>query len=217
MNVLEIILVLLGGSVAAVAVFRRLTLPPILGYLLVGVVLGPSTKLLIGDLQEIRFIAEFGVVFLLFTIGLEFSLPQLLAMRWTVLGLGSAQVLITSSGVGLAAWLLGATPQGAAVIGGALAMSSTAIVSRQLAEQYEINSPHGRKAVGVLLFQDLAAVPLLIAIPILAGHSDSLGLPLVLALLKGLAVFAGMIMLGAGCCARCSARSPWPIPTNCSP
>lgn len=196
MNVLEIILVLLGGSVAAVAVFRRLTLPPILGYLLVGVVLGPSTKLLIGDLQEIRFIAEFGVVFLLFTIGLEFSLPQLLAMRWTVLGLGSAQVLITSSGVGLAAWLLGATPQGAAVIGGALAMSSTAIVSRQLAEQYEINSPHGRKAVGVLLFQDLAAVPLLIAIPILAGHSDSLGLPLVLALLKGLAVFAGMIMLG---------------------
>lgn len=130
MNVLEIILVLLGGSVAAVAVFRRLTLPPILDYLLVGVVLGPSTKLLIGDLQEIRFIAEFGVVFLLFTIGLEFSLPQLLAMRWTVLGLGSAQVLITSIGVGLAAWLLGATPQGAIVVGGALAMSSTAIVSR---------------------------------------------------------------------------------------
>ncbi|HEX5513850.1 MAG TPA: monovalent cation:proton antiporter-2 (CPA2) family protein [Gammaproteobacteria bacterium] len=196
MNVLETILVLLGGSVAAVAIFRRLALPPILGYLLVGVVLGPSTKLLIGDLQEIRFIAEFGVVFLLFTIGLEFSLPQLLAMRWTVLGLGGAQVLITSIGVGLVAWWLGASPQGAVVVGGALAMSSTAIVSRQLAEQYEINSPHGRKAVGVLLFQDLAAVPLLIAIPILAGHSDSLALPLALALLKGLAVFAGMIMLG---------------------
>lgn len=196
MTALEIILVLLGGSVAAVVAFRRLGLPPVLAYLLVGILLGPSTDLLVNDVEEIRFIAEFGVVFLLFTIGLEFSLPQLMAMRWTVLGLGGAQVFITSVGVGLIAWAFGTTPQGAVVVGGALAVSSTAIVSRQLAEQHEIHSPHGRKALGVLLFQDLAAVPLLIAIPILAGGEGSLAWPLTLALLKGVAVFSGMVVIG---------------------
>ncbi|MDD3449598.1 MAG: monovalent cation:proton antiporter-2 (CPA2) family protein [Gammaproteobacteria bacterium] len=191
------VLVLLASAVLVVALFRRLRLPPILAYLAVGMAVGPHGFGWIPDTEDTRLLAEFGVVFLMFTIGLEFSLPHLLAMRRTVLGLGGSQVLITTLLVGLAAWLLGRSPEAAFVTGGALAMSSTAIVTKQLAEQTEIHSRHGRQSIAVLLFQDLAVVPFLILIPALGsgGENDLLAL-LALTLVKGLAVFA--LLLAAG-------------------
>lgn len=198
-EILQDVLILLTASVVVVAVFHRFALPPVAGYLFVGVALGPSASGLVSGALNIPLLAEFGVVFLLFTIGLEFSLPQLRTMRWTVFGLGSAQMLVTSMLAAIAAWYLGATWPGAVVIGGALALSSTAIVTKQLTEQMEIHSRHGRKALGVLLLQDLTVVPLLILIPILANESAG-GIPLMqalsLALLKGVAVFLLIIWLG---------------------
>lgn len=191
------VLILLAASVLAVAACHRLRLPPIIGYLLVGVALGPAAAGVLESAEDTVRLAEFGVVFLLFTVGLEFSFPQLIAMRWKVLGFGGAQVLLTSLACGLTAWWLGTAWQAAVVVGGALALSSTAIVIRQLTEQAEVHSRHGRNAVGVLLFQDLAVVPLLILIPLLA-RGDEAGLPAVLsmALAKGVAVFILIAVIG---------------------
>jgi CPA2 family monovalent cation:H+ antiporter-2 len=155
------ILVLLAAAVVVVYAVRRLKLPPILGYLAVGMALGPHTLDLFADTTMTRALGEMGVVFLVFTLGLEFSLPRLIAMKWEVLGLGGGQVLVTAGLAGLIAWLLGVSPAVAAVMGGAVAMSSTAIVVRQLSEQAEVNRTHGRLSVAILLFQDLAFVPFL--------------------------------------------------------
>jgi len=157
---LEQLLILLACSVVVVTVFRRMKLPPIVGYLAVGMLLGPEALSLAGT-DTTRVLAEYGVVFLVFTLGLEFSYPRMLAMRWEVFGLGGAQVVLTTAVIAAVAWLLGASPMVGVVLGGALAMSSTAIVVRQLTEQLEVNRTHGRLAVGILLFQDLAFVPLL--------------------------------------------------------
>ena len=159
-NALGQLLILLASSVLVVTVLRRLKLPPIVGYLAVGMLLGPEALSLAGS-ETTRVLAEYGVVFLVFTLGLEFSYPRMLAMRWEVFGVGGAQVVLTTALIGCTSWLLGAPLLVAMVLGGALAMSSTAIVVRQLSDQMEINKPHGRLAVGILLFQDLAFVPLL--------------------------------------------------------
>jgi len=197
LSIFQEVLILLATSVVAVTVFRRLRMPPVLGYLAVGVFVGPSVTGLIGDVEEVGLLAEFGVVFLLFTIGLEFSLPQLRAMRWTVLGLGGAQVTVGTGIIGICAWYLGVSTGAALVIGGALALSSTAVVIKQLTEQVEIHSRHGRRAVGVLLFQDLAVVPLLIVIPLLGNTGgDGIALAMGWALVKGIAVFTLMLGLG---------------------
>ncbi|MDR9480097.1 MAG: monovalent cation:proton antiporter-2 (CPA2) family protein [Spiribacter sp.] len=197
MNGLDSVLILLAASVIVVAIFRRLSLPPIIGYLVVGMAIGPSALGLLENTHDTQLLAEFGVVFLLFTIGLEFSFPQLNAMRWAVLVLGASQVMICLLVFGAVVWWFTQSPEIALVLGGALALSSTAIVTKQLTEQLEIHTRHGRRAVGVLLFQDLAVVPLLIAIPILAGNaSQSLGTELGLALLKGVAVFTIMVVIG---------------------
>ena len=143
------ILVLLAAVVAVVAAARRLHLPPILGYLVVGMGLGPYALGLMQDSAQTAFIAELGVVFLLFTLGLEFSLPRMIAMRNEVFGLGAQQVGITAMFAGAVAYAVGATPEVAFVIGGAVAMSSTAIVVQQLGEQAEINRTHGRLAVSI--------------------------------------------------------------------
>lgn len=196
-RILEEILVLLLVSVLAVSLFHRLRLPPVLAYFSVGVLVGPYGGGWISDSGDIRLLAEFGVVFLLFTIGLEFSLSQLIAMRREVLGLGSAQVLLTTLLAALAAWMLGVSPGGAVVAGGVVALSSTAIVVKQLAEQVELSSRHGRLAVGILLFQDLAVVPFLIIIPALAvGNGVSLPLELSWAFGKGVAVVLVMTAIG---------------------
>jgi len=196
-SVLDAILILLAVAVVVVALFRRFHLPPILAYLFVGMLVGPYALNWIPESEGTHFLAEFGVVFLLFTIGLEFSLPQLIAMRREVLGLGGAQVALTALVGGGVAWLLGMSLATAVVIGGVLAMSSTAIVIKQLTEQLEVNSRHGRLSIGVLLFQDVAVIPFLILIPVLAGDSEaSISTELGWALLKGGVVIVVMLAIG---------------------
>ena len=190
------ILILLGVAVVLVALFRYLRLPQILAYLCAGIFVGPYGMGWIPDIEATRALAEFGLVFLMFTVGLEFSLPKLMAMKGVVFGLGGAQVLISCLVFGMAAWLLGVPAQGAIVIGGMLAMSSTAIVMKLLTEQLEQNSRHGRSAISVLLFQDLAVVPFLIMIPAFAGDSGSVWFTLGSVFVKSMLVLVGIILLG---------------------
>jgi len=156
------ILILFTAAVAVVVACLFLRLPPILGYLSVGVLMGPYGLAWIADTENARAFAEFGVVFLLFTIGLEFSLSQLIRMKSTVLGLGAAQVLLTTMITAGIAFYLGFQIESALVLGGVVAMSSTALVVRQLTDQVELHSHHGRNAVGILLFQDVMVIPFLI-------------------------------------------------------
>src|SRR5215475_11482364 len=154
-------LILLAGSVFLVTLVRRLALPTSLAYLLVGLVLGPHAFGVVSDSVTTRQLAELGVAFLLFTLGLEFSLPRMLAMRREVFGLGSAQVGATAAVFALIGWLSGLHWLIAVTIGGAIAMSSTALLLQQLTERSELNRTHGRLAFSMLLFQDLAFVPFL--------------------------------------------------------
>jgi len=155
------VLILLAASVFVVTLARRLGWPPILGYLVVGMALGPHALAVIPMNSVMRVVPELGVVFLVFTLGLEFSLPRMIAMRREVFGLGALQVCATIAAAALLAHLTGAPWLVAALIGGAVAMSSTAIILQQLTERAEINRTHGRLAFAMLLFQDLAFVPLL--------------------------------------------------------
>ena len=193
---LPLILVLLISSVLAVAVFRALRLPAMLAYFLVGMALGPHTFGLLPDTEATKEFAEFGIVFLMFSIGLEFSLPQLYAMRKKVLGLGGAQVFITLVIVMGIAKLAGLGWPAAFVIGSALAMSSTAIVSKILAERVDLNSRHGRLSIGVLLFQDIAVVPILVLIPALGVAGANLTDVLGFALLKAAAMLLFLFTVG---------------------
>jgi len=200
---LELTLLLLGSAVLGVVAFRMLHLPPMLGYLAVGVLIGPNALHLADDGPATHALAEFGVVFLMFSIGLEFSLAQLKAMRRIVLGLGLAQVSVTILVTVLGALALRYSPlpvaiswQAALALGGALAMSSTAIVSKLLTERLELESEHGRRIIGILLFQDLAVVPLLILIPSLAKPAEELAMTLGWAAIKAAAVLALLLFFG---------------------
>jgi CPA2 family monovalent cation:H+ antiporter-2 len=196
-HTLELVLILLASAVFVVVLFRWLHLPPLLGYLLVGVAVGPFALAWIPDTDEGRHLAEFGVVFLMFSIGLEFSLPKLFQLRRAVFGLGFAQVLLTLGAVLAAASLAGAPWQAALAVGGAIAMSSTAMVLRMLTERIQLETPHGRDIVGVLLFQDLAVVPLLILIPAMAeGGGGELAQRLVFALAKATVVLVVLLFVG---------------------
>lgn len=199
-NPLQPVLILLAVSVLAVVVFRLLRLPPMLGYLLAGVSIGPYALGWIADSDETRHLAEFGVVFLMFSVGLEFSLPKLITMKRIVFGFGTAQVAICILLVMAIAWMLALDWRTGLVLGGALAMSSTAIVSKILTERAELNSTHGRQVIGVLLFQDLAVIPLLIVMPALAAEIDSdtndFSLMLTVALLKVVAVLTFLLFFG---------------------
>src|SRR5258706_11227272 len=190
---LQLILVLLGCGVFVVAACRLSRLPPILGYLLVGMAVGPHALAWVPDTGETRQLAEFGIVFLMFSIGLEFSLPQLKAMRRAVFGLGLAQVAITTAAGMLVLHVFGSGWQAGFALGGMLAMSSTAIVSKMLAERMEIATPHGRDVMGILLFQDLAVVAFLIVLPSLAKGGSELAWDLVIAGAKA-AVALGLIL-----------------------
>ena len=191
------VLLILAASAVTVILLRRIGLPPILGYLLVGIVTGPHALGWVPQDQIISTLAEVGVVFLLFTIGLEFSFSKFMSMRGTVLGLGGSQVVLSGlSGVVVAHWM-GMGWAAAFVVGGALAMSSTALVVKQLAEQLELHERQGRTSIGVLLFQDLAVVPFLVAIPIVAqGDGDMLVPALLLALGKAVVAFLLMLVIG---------------------
>ena len=195
-GILANIIIVLFAAVLVTTVLRRLKLPPILGYLLVGIIVGPYGLDWIADSQSIFKLAEFGVVFLMFTIGLEFSLPKLIALRHSVLGLGSLQVILTSLIAGLLAFWYGFSVTGALIVAATIAMSSTAIVSKQLKDQLELNQPHGKNAIGVLLFQDLAVIPFLILIPSLAAGDHDIWRPLFESLIKGGLVLGVMLFLG---------------------
>ena len=168
-NSLHAVLIFLTAAVLVVILCRQFKLPAMPGYLLVGLLIGPHGLALIADNDDTRALAEFGVVFLMFSIGLEFSLSKLMTMRRTVFGLGASQVAATVAVVAALSVVVGADWRAGIVFGGAFAMSSTAIVSKMLADRLELNSVHGRQVIGVLLFQDLAVVPLLILVPALAG------------------------------------------------
>jgi CPA2 family monovalent cation:H+ antiporter-2 len=196
-SVLVDVLVLLAATLVVVASLRRLRLPPVLGFLVVGAALGPHALGWVEDTETTSTLAEFGIVFLLFTLGLEFSLPRMIAMRNEVFALGSAQVGLTAAAFGAIAWWLGAPPEVAAVLGGAVAMSSTAIVIQQLTEQGELNRTHGRLSFGILLFQDLAFVPFLALAGVIgAAGADYSAADVLAAIAKGAAALA--VVLAAG-------------------
>jgi monovalent cation:H+ antiporter-2, CPA2 family len=198
MEVLPQVLLLLGLAVAVTAVFQRLRIPISLGYLLVGVVLGPYTVGPVIDLSLIQRLAEFGIVFLLFTIGLSLSVPQLQTMRRRVLLLGTGQVVITTVVVGLVAWWLGLAPAAAFVFGAVFAQSSTTIIGRQLEEQGEEHNRHGRLGLAMSVFQDVTSVPFVVLIPVLAVAADvgAVSADLAWAVLKAVAAIGVVLVLG---------------------
>ncbi|WP_321836016.1 MULTISPECIES: monovalent cation:proton antiporter-2 (CPA2) family protein [Pseudomonas] len=166
------LLIILASSLVVIALFRRLKLPPVLGYLCVGLLVGPTALDWINDSPDLPDLAELGVVFLLFSLGLEFSLPKMLKLRRVVFGLGSLQVLCCAIALGGLLYGFGMSFSGAFLLGAGLALSSTAIVSKELTSLGEIFSRHGQNAIGVLLFQDVVAVLLLTLVPVFAGSSD---------------------------------------------
>jgi monovalent cation:H+ antiporter-2, CPA2 family len=195
-NTLELVLVLLAGAVFVVGIFRSLNLPPVLGYLMVGAAVGPHAMNLMPDTGSARYLAEFGVVFLMFTIGLEFSLPRLYSMKRIVFGLGAIQVVASIVLVTLVGALAGLGWGASFALGGTLAMSSTAILSKLLSDRLELDSKHGRETIGVLLFQDLAVVPLLILIPALSQPADALFQTLALATGKAVVLLSLVLFFG---------------------
>jgi monovalent cation:H+ antiporter-2, CPA2 family len=197
MGTLELTLLYLLAAVLGVVACRSLKLPPILGYLVVGALIGPNALALGDHSIAVRNLGEFGVVFLMFVIGLEFNLAKLRAMRTHVFGLGLFQVVLTIVLVTLGSLFLSALAPGlwhmgwqtALALSGALAMSSTAIVVKLMAERLEMETEHGKRVMGVLLFQDLAVVPLLVLIPALGSPPELLLRELAIAALKA----AGLI------------------------
>ena len=189
------LLIILASSLVVIALFRRLQLPPVLGYLCVGLAVGPTALDWVNDSEDLPDLAELGVVFLLFSLGLEFSLSKMLALRSVVFGLGSLQVL--GCGVLLGGLLMGfgLSTGVALLLGAGLALSSTAIVSKELGSLGEIFSSHGQNAIGVLLFQDVVAVLLLTLVPVFAGSSEQAwywALPLTLG--KTVVLFVGLLL-----------------------
>jgi len=196
METLPIILMLLGASVLTVILFRRLNLPPVLGYLLVGTLIGPHALNLVAGFSGAQHLAEFGVVFLMFSIGLEFSLPKLYAMKRIVFGLGILQVLATLAVVTAIVIGLGLSWQAGVALGGTLAMSSTAVLTKLLNDRLELDAKHGREVMGVLLFQDLAVVPLLILIPSFSRSPEQMAVLMGVAVLKAVVVLSLVLFFG---------------------
>ncbi len=205
-STLELVLLYLVAAVIGVVVCRSLRLPPMLGYLAVGVLIGPNALAIAKDSSTVEYLAEFGVVFLMFVIGLEFNLPKLRSMWRMIFGLGLSQVGLTIVGavIGNAAlavlfmWLAQAWDlgwRGAFVLGAAMAMSSTAIVVKLLAERLELESEHGKRVMGVLLFQDLALVPLLVIVPALGSEPEQMAMALGVAFLKAVLLLT-MLLTG---------------------
>lgn len=194
--IFEEIIILLTLAVFAIACLKRFNVAPILAYLVVGMIVSPYGLGLIDDRQDVRFIAEFGVVFLMFTVGLEFSLAKLIALKKEVLGLGGSQVLITSIIAGSIDWYFSQSLKEAIIIGGIIALSSTAIVTKQLSEQLELNSRHGHLAVSILIFQDIAVIPFLVLIPTFAGDEPLLLSMEINTLLKSSVILLLMLAIG---------------------
>lgn len=193
---LQDVLVLLLAAIVVVPLFQRLRASPVIGYLAAGIALGPSGFGLVGEVAGAQRLAEFGIVFLLFTVGLDLPLARLRAIWRYIFGLGLAQVAITSILFGYAAHRFGASPEASLLIGGAIAFSSTATVLQLLRERGELAGRFGRLSLAVLLFQDLAVVPLLALLPILGAERASLVAALAIAVLKAAATLVVIFVLG---------------------
>ena len=189
-DTLHATLALLSAALVAILLARRMRLPSILAYLSLGVLLGPHGLGVVQNSEAVKTLAEFGVVFLMFSIGLEFSLPRLKAMRGLVFGFGGAQMLLTMVCTAIATWIGYAQGWRAGIaVGLAVGMSSTAIVAKVLSEKFDLHSKSGRQTMGVLLFQDLAVVPALILLPALTRPVDDL-----LPSLASAALLAGFVL-----------------------
>lgn len=193
---LHSVLIILAAAIVFVLIFQHLKIGQVIGYLVAGIVIGPFGIGLIQEPDTIHIFAEFGVVFLLFSVGLELPLERILSMRWYIFGLGLLQVFLTSLVIGIIAYLLGMTPQGAIVVGGALALSSTAVVIQILIERNEIAARFGRIIVAILLFQDLAVIPLLTILPHLTGEGVNIISALSIAGIKALVALTSIIIIG---------------------
>ncbi len=194
---LFILMILLAAAVVALAVARRFRVPATLAYLTIGILLGPHGLQALEENHQVEMLAEFGVVFLMFSIGLEFSLQKLQSMRRMVFGFGAAQLLITALCAGLVTWFGYAQGWRAGLaVGLAISMSSTAIVAKMLSERFELHSRSGRQTMGVLLFQDIAVVPCLILLPALAQPTEDLPGSLALALTQAAVVMAVLVWAG---------------------
>lgn len=190
-------LIILLATVTVVVLFMRAGLPPILGYLTAGVLVGPYGLGFITDVAHIKTFAEFGVVFLLFTIGLEFSVSLLIRMKSMVLGLGSMQVFTVAAITVAAALYLGLSFETAVVLGGVVSMSSTALVTKQLIDQVELHTRHGRNSLGMLLFQDMMVVPFLILVASLSGQDvEPSPLSVLIIFIQGLLVLGLIFVIG---------------------
>ena len=177
--------------------FRRLKMPAIIAYIVAGSLVGPHLLGWIDDPRDFSLIAEFGVAFLLFSLGLEFSLTKMMSMRFAVFGVGTVQVAACSLVFALAVFLWGTTLETSIVIAGALALSSTAIVTRELSDQQQFNTRYAQLSFAVLLFQDLIAVFFLILVPVLGGMSNEDFLPILLgSMAKGFLLFAILMAIG---------------------
>ena len=190
-------LMILLATVFVVVVFLRIGLPPVIGYLVAGLLVGPYGFALIHDIEHIKTFAEFGVVFLLFTIGLEFSISLLIRMKGLVLGLGGAQVLVTTAVTMALAYYAGLSVESALVLGGVVAMSSTALVTKQLVDQVELHTRHGRNSLGILLFQDMMVVPFLILVAQMSGATIELTpVAVMIIFAEGLLVLGSIFVIG---------------------
>jgi CPA2 family monovalent cation:H+ antiporter-2 len=190
------VLIFLAAAVATATLFKRINVSPVIGYLVAGAAIGPFGAGLIDAAEGVRGLAELGVMFLMFSIGLELSLQRLAAMRGQLFGLGSVQFLSATTVIGVVAWALGLSPRAAIVVGAALALSSTAVVLQLLGERGEIVSRAGRVALAILLFQDLAVVPLMVLVPQLGAPATGIWMALALALAKAAGVLVLIMGLG---------------------
>ncbi|MEW6648073.1 MAG: monovalent cation:proton antiporter-2 (CPA2) family protein [Pseudomonadota bacterium] len=204
----EIVLFLVATGIV-VPLFHRFRISPVLGYLIVGGIIGPYglglfvedigwlSYAVISDIHGVQALAELGVIFLMFMIGLDLSLDRLWAMRRWVFGLGSLQVVVTATVIGAIAWGFGNTPGASMVLGACLALSSTAIVMQLLIEKRQLGTPLGRSSFSILLMQDLAVVPILFLVGVLGTRLEGgLELALLLALGKAVVVIVGIYLIG---------------------
>ncbi|MGE5712288.1 MAG: monovalent cation:proton antiporter-2 (CPA2) family protein, partial [Betaproteobacteria bacterium] len=194
-SILRDALVYLGAAVVCVPIAKRLGLGSVLGYLIAGCAIGPWGLGFVTDVQSILHFAEFGVVLMLFLIGLELDFKRLMELRGPVFGGGSLQMAACGTALGVALWAVGLSWQGALVAGLALAMSSTAIAVQTMAERNLLTAPVGRSAFSVLLFQDIAAIPLIALVPLL-GVDQPGGEPGWQLALKGAAAVVIVVVIG---------------------
>lgn len=191
------ILILLVCSVVFLVICRRLYLPPVIGYLSVGILVGPGGLGWFPGIEDMHFLGELGIVFLMFTLGLEFSITQLMNSKRALIGIGGLQVLLCGAAITLLACITGIAFKQAFIIGAALSLSSTAVVLKQLNEQKEQQTNHGKLSIKILLFQDIAAVLLLIMIPALGSKQGFVFTTFLITLVKGAGIFVIMALIGS--------------------